>query len=281
MEHPAAVFTSLSSVSLAIAPLFKETEPPLIIFAMDEAITAASPQVFRVYPGICEEAQNTLPLLKKVGAQKIAVLVTENPAMESYLKNILPGLADHPDTLVERFQSDDPTELRAVVAKVAYAQPDTILLNAFPKQYPNLLKALEEAHITSVKRLVGGLGLSNAVKADPTLAPATQELFLVVPSYMLADQSSSALSSSPFVQDYTRKYHEFPSYDTAYAYDACMMLGQVIREVGTAPNAIHHALLAQKDFYGATGNLRYDANRSSTTTWQMVQVKDGKFVVTK
>jgi branched-chain amino acid transport system substrate-binding protein len=89
-------------------------------------------------------------------------------------------------------------------------------------------------------------------------------------------------NSKKFLATFRTRYHKEPTAIAAQGYDGTRILfDAVARAPSVTPDAIRTALLATKDFSGATGPTTINADRNADKPIVIVQIKDKKFTFSK
>jgi branched-chain amino acid transport system substrate-binding protein len=81
-----------------------------------------------------------------------------------------------------------------------------------------------------------------------------------------------------FVSSYRRRYQRDPNLFSAQAYDTAKMVLDAVKSGATHPEQIREALVATKDFQGASGLTAFRPDGEAEKRGFLIQVKDGKFV---
>ena len=280
MEGIDFMFTSLTSVSQAISPMVKERNALLVIYGMDESMADASQGILRIYPGIREEGRQILDVVDGIPSKKIALLTFQQAAIDSQVDEVLiPGLnAKGKDVLAERFQAVDNASLKGIISKIRNFVPDVLVVNAYYSQLPAVLRSIREGGFSGDTPIVGGLNLAIALRSENLSPEMTKGLFLAIPKYVYNADSEGDSASKAFEKLYYATYHGDATYDSAYAYDACMLLGQSILSVGSSPADALAEVLKRRDYEGAVGTLHLDEKGSSVSDWLSVKFENQRFI---
>ena len=280
IEHANFIFTSLTPVSLAIAPLFKERSGIQVIFGMDESMANAGGNVFRIYPGIREEGVAITEIVRSVGPKKVAILTFEHPAIDSQVREVIePALGRFAaESINEKFSKLDEKGLRNAVAKISFFSPDLIIINAYYNQIPFIMRTVADSGIPLDIPIVGGLNLAIAIKQDSLNQMPFSRIYIAMPGYLFP-RPVQVGSREAFESEYISLYGNPPDHDAAYAYDAAIFLGKAIESVGNESVEVKKNIISGIGYEGVTGPLQIDANGNAQTKWVTVQFADGQYVL--
>ncbi|HLF28126.1 MAG TPA: ABC transporter substrate-binding protein [Anaerolineae bacterium] len=165
----------------------------------------------------------------------------------------------------ETYTAQD-TDFSAILAKVAEAQPDVLLV---PDYYNivNLVGAqAKEKGISST--MLGGDGWDSP---DLDAQAADGGYFT---NHYAPDEPRPTVQD--FVKNYQAKYGVVPDALAALAYDATNMMLKSIEKAGVDDPAKVKDVLASETFEAVSGTIKLDENHNPIKTVTILQVKDGK-----
>ena len=266
-----ALITVFSGVSLAVAPLTEKSKTVQIILAMDPRITKENKYAFRIYPNMWQEAELILQYIKERGPQKVAVLSIHISAYEMEISQLLkPNLAKLGSKLVawETFEFAD-RDIRPQLIKIKNANPELLVLFAYPHQNPMIFKALNELNILGKVDLLGTISFSFDLQIPDTLL---EGVTFIAPSFIVRKEAEANL----FAENYKKRYGKAPTFDAAFTYDSFRLLVETAKQVGFDKGKVVDALLKTKDYRGITGSVNMLPDGDARVAMELGIIRGGK-----
>ena len=147
-ENASVVVTSRSPVGLAINPVSKQKQIPLVGIVAHPAFTADNPFALRVFPSSSVEGEMLAQQVAAAGVTRLATLTLEDEYFLSLTNRLVEKVGKDKLILAETVLPAD-TDYGAVLLRIKASKPDAILLNAGPKQLTSMLKWLHEQRVES------------------------------------------------------------------------------------------------------------------------------------
>lgn len=222
--------------------------------------------------------------MKKKGISKIGLL-SANTGFGNAGKAQVEKLApEHGITIVENVPYDSKaTDLTAEVTKIKAANVQALINWSIEPAQSIVLKNARQIGITAPIYQSHGFGNINYVKAAGTAAegvifPAGR---LVIADTLPANHPQKTVLVD-FKKKYEAKFKEDVSTFGGHAYDAFMILVNAMEKAGTDKEKARDAIENMKGFVGTAGIFNFsptDHNGLSMDAFEMLTVKDGKFVM--
>ncbi|MCL6517469.1 ABC transporter substrate-binding protein [Alicyclobacillus sp.] len=122
------------------------------------------------------------------------------------------------------------------------------------------------------------LGLSTKILGSPSIATSVTIKLAgdaVNGVYGVSDFVQDANNAAKkFTEDYVSKYNEQPDLFASWAYDAVMILKEVMTKYGTDPDQIRTGILSMKGYQGVEGLYNFDQNGDGLHGYTVVQVEN-------
>jgi branched-chain amino acid transport system substrate-binding protein len=273
LEHrPVALFSELSVVSLAIAPLAEKSRLVMFSIAASPDLTRLNRYAFRNFPAAerqgREMATHTAHTLR---VSKVAIFYV-NDDFGLSLRDAFKGqFAPLGGSVLgtEPFESSGK-DFRSEIAKLISYHPQAIYIVGYGKPLGIALKQLREAGFQGF--VLGGLEVS----FEDVLTVARNAAEGVIYLDVAFDPGGNDPIAREFVREYRSAYGKTPSMVAAMAYDAISLIADAVRHVGTDPDAMRAYLLQVRSFPGACGTLAINQNRDVIQPLVMKQIQNGK-----
>jgi len=249
------------------------TATPVISLCPDSSVVGAGvPWMVRIVPGTRDEARLLFSSFRTnaTGREFLwsALVPTERPGRET--TSDLRNAAEAEGRVLRR-----PVEVAwplkdcsKIVQQVLAAQPDGILLWLDATRAGNLAKSLRAAGFTG--RLAGPSRLQST--------SFTASAGRAAEGFLLPSPVSDAVSKSTaahFTSAYRQQFGEEPDATSRVAYDAAVLLTDLLRESGDTPP--RHAFPIKRERPGASGCLKFDANGNRIVPLHLLQFRNGRF----
>ena len=266
-----------SGVTLAVAPQANEWKIPLVSpGGSSPNLTTAGDYVFRTWPSDVFEADAMARYIGSRGISRLAILRINNEygaAMEAAIRQKLEQAATTPISVVaaETFEQG-AREMRTQVLKINQATPQAIYFVGFPEAVVVFARGYAEAGLAMPVLATSGF-------EDPQV-PRDAGRTLDGTVYTKPQSNSPAVEA--FRAAYQRSYGQDPGVVSDTAYDATMLILNAIAASaadGQPVNgeAVRGALLAVRDYPGASGMLSFDENGDVIKPIVLFTLRDGKY----
>ena len=259
--------TSWSRSGLALVQQAHENKVLMISPSLGvKEFNEGSEFLFNTWPHDFILSAKLADLVFEQGHRKVAVFGNQDVWVQDQtnaFKHRFEEIGGTVSILIESAPSD--VDLRADAAKVKDANVDAVILtNGVVNAGPISAKRLREI----------GVNLPfYSMSLDANIIAQAGESYnsLVFPTFLTPTKE--------FAQDYNEKFGLAPEIGSDSAYDAVMMLAQVMKETGsTDPVILKDALANIKEWDGASGHLVSDGKRGFTKEFALKKVHDGKIV---
>lgn len=283
----AAIGTSTTGGTLAIAPVFEDAKIPLVSLAAGIEITEpVRPYVFKTPHTDRMVCARIAADMKAHGFNSIALVTGTDGVGKSMRKECTDATAAKSITIVanESFNPKD-VDMTPQLTKIKNTKGvDAVFVGGFGQS------------LSVVTRNYGQLGLTipqyhthgSASKTYIELAgPASEGVRLTGPLLIVADQLRDNDPLKPAAVEYAKTYRELTGKDVStfggYSYDALLLIVDAIKRAGsTKPSAIRDALEKTKNFPGVTGMFNMtpeDHLGINENSLYMVNIKNGDWVL--
>lgn len=233
----ALIGSSVSPCSLAIKEIVNQEQVPLLCLSAANAITEKDFKwIFRIPPKDAVAVEKILTYIKERGdIKKVAILHDSNPFGQSGADEIKKRASDFGLEIVaiEKYETNAP-DVSAQLTKIKNKKPDALIVwgtNPVPAIAAKTMKQLG-MNIP----YFGSHGIANVKFIELAGDAANGVIFpagkILLPNELAADDPQKEVIVK-FVTDYEEKYNELPNTFAGHAYDAILMLKEVISKVGT------------------------------------------------
>jgi branched-chain amino acid transport system substrate-binding protein len=268
------IITSMTSVSLAIAPLAHEKRVILAAFCMDPTIHQRSKYVIRLYESMGQEAEAILSYFANLQKEKIrgvAILYVRHPGAEQQFRDyFIPGFRKlNIKILFAEPYELSQTDFRTQILKIEKSGADHLIVIGYGFAEVTLLKQLKEYGIISKLRILGGW---NFAISSARLLDLSEGIILGVPEYAYYKNEKAR----EFVKSYMIKYGVEPNFDEAFAYLNIMLLADAIKRAERYdPDSILSKLLNLK-IDSIMGNIQITGDGELVVPMGLGVIKGGK-----
>ncbi len=153
-------FVTTSSISNAVAPIFQESQKPIVTVCSDSSIARSNKYSTNFYVKIEDEVDAIVRFCRERGVQSISIFrvdVSVTERASDYLK----GEGDGGINIL----SDDvyglkQTDFKNVLHKIADKNPDLLLLIGYGPEFPTMLRQVEEVGLRC--KVVGNYSMASA-----------------------------------------------------------------------------------------------------------------------
>ena len=281
----AIIGPATSGETLAVKPIATEGKTLLLSCAAAEAIVnPVSPWVFKTAQKDSHALAKIFQQMKKGGISRVAVL-SSNTGFGKAGREAIAKMAPEQgiQIVADEVYDKAATDLTAEVTKVKAANPQAILNWSIEPAQSIVIKNARQVGMSMPIFQSHGFANIQYVKAAGAAAegivfPASR----IVVAEALPDKHPQKQVLVAYKRSYEAKYQEEASAFGGYAHDAFTLLVKLVREVGTDREKVRAALESTKDFVGTSGVFTFgpaDHNGLDVDAFEMVTVKDGKFVL--
>jgi branched-chain amino acid transport system substrate-binding protein len=281
----AIIGPATSGETLAVKPIASEGKTLLLSCAAAEAIVnPVSPWVFKTAQKDSHALAKILQQMKKGGISRVAVLSSNTGFGKAGREAIAKMAPEHGIQIVaDEVYDKAATDLTAEVTKVKASNPQAILNWSIEPAQSIVIKNVRQVGMTTPIFQSHGFANIQYVKAAGAAAegivfPASR----IVVAEALPDKHPQKAVLVAYKRAYEAKYQEEASAFGGYAHDAFALLVKLVREVGTDREKVRAALESTRGFVGTSGVFTFgpaDHNGLDVDAFEMVTVKDGKFVL--
>ena len=173
---------------------------------------------------------------------------------------------------IQPFQPDT-VNFRTHLAKIKYANPDALFIIAVD-EVVNIIKQSHE--IDFVVPFYATPIFENITYLDQLGDLAEGVIYVYYGSF---DPKSTDPISQDFINSYTDRFNEKPTYYSALGYDAASIILKVIKDSNYSLTNLRSMLYKIHDFTGVTGSCSFNNNGDIEKPVLLKKVAQGKFVV--
>jgi len=271
-QPPVGVYTELSSVSLAIAPVAQENRTIMISVAANPALTKSNSYAFRNFPDANRQAvQMAAETVSSLGIKRVAIFHVLDDFGESMKEAYGAEVASLGGKVVanESFPPDG-TDLKAQAAKLIAARPEAIYVVGYGQPLGTALRQLREQGFEG--RLLSGLEVAFEDVLTSARGAANDVIYLDVGFDPYSDDPKVAA----FVKTYETRFNKTPSMVAALAYDGLTLLAEAVAAVGSDPDRLRDHLMGVSGHPGLCGEIHITEDRDIITPLVMKILEDGK-----
>jgi branched-chain amino acid transport system substrate-binding protein len=262
-----------TNTTLAIAPIAQQNKVLLLSpTGSSNEISKVGSYVFRIYPSETEEGNALGDFYNQKFAGEKAFIICAN---EDAMKNV--ALTIQNKITTNTTQKDYNTNSNSFISiienipvdvKVVFALGYLSDISLFVKQSKEL------------KRNFAVVGLSTLYdeKFIELISSASEGIYLTAPAFSIESKNENI---QHFMALYNKKYKELPNVWAGYGYDSFEILIKAISESNETGKQIFEVMENLKDYDGVTGLTTIYKDHSINKTFNILQIKDGKFIATK
>ncbi len=268
---PAIIGPLCSAVLLSSAPMLEEAKVTILSYgATNPTIKDAGDYIFRVTPSDAGQGKKGAEMAKEQVVAKVAVIY-RNDDWGVGLKDVFTAEAKNLGLEVVAVEALEPgtNDARTQLTKIKEADPELVYMPVFPAETPIVLKQAKELGFT-----VPMLG-ADASKDDAAIqaaGDAAEGLVVTLPGVPDSPEKES------FTAKFKAKYNKEPSAYTYEAWDAANILLNACAATDCTGTAIKEYLYKLGMYRGASGPFQFDAHGEVEKSYDIFEVKDGKFV---
>lgn len=265
--------TTLSHVTLALAPLAEEAKNPMFTIAVSPSILDAGEYIFvNNFNGEQELGYLIDFIISKFQYKKLAI-IAQNVEFGIQYRDVLERKWREKNGLIvatELFDSS-ATDYRTQLTKIKNADPDFIYVVGYAPHIARVLVQSKELGIQ--KRLFSYWGAQEKSLLDTAKETAEG---LIFPSSPFSQETVSY-----FFEKYKPKYNREPHYRAGLSYDIIGILLEALKKCDTDSSktvCIKEKIYAIEDYPGVTGLTSVTPEGGTTKEIVIWEVKNGQFV---
>jgi branched-chain amino acid transport system substrate-binding protein len=281
----AIIGPATSGETIAVKQIAEESKTILLSCAAAEVIVnPVLPYVFKVAPKDSYAAEMIFRQMKKMGVRRIGVL-SSNTGFGKAGKDQVEKLAPSHGIEIAASEVYDKaaTDLTAEVTKLKAAKVQAILNWSIEPAQSIVIKNARQIGLTVP--IFQSHGFANVQYAKAAGAAAEGVIFpasriVVAESLAASDQQKPVVAA--YKRSYEARYKEDVSTFGGHAWDAFGILVRAVKEAGLDREKARKAIENMKGFVGTAGVFNFspeDHNGLAIDAFEMLTVKDGKFVV--
>jgi branched-chain amino acid transport system substrate-binding protein len=269
-SKPDAVLSTLSGVSMAIAPLAEEAKVPLLTVAAHPDLTKGRRYVVRMLPTSVFYARELSRFIAAITPRPtVAVLYANDDfgsSLDSCFRDAYRGAGG--TVLSEQGYDKGQPDYRSVVTKALSGKPVAIFAVGYGKDLGMVVRELRK------QGFLGTIYSTPEISYPDVSAVAGKALDGTVFVFMWVDEADSAVSA--FAVRYEKKYGRKPSLDSYLGFDEVCMVNAAKENKASGGRTLRDALFALRDFPGLTGKLSVLENGDVQFPLVLKVIKDGK-----
>jgi branched-chain amino acid transport system substrate-binding protein len=274
-----------SGETMAVKPVAQESRTLLLSCAAAEAIVnPIAPWVFKTAQKDSHAIVKLFQQMKKMGTTRIGLLSSNTGFGKAGKEQVAKLAPEHGIQIVaDEVYDKAATDLTAEVTKVKAANVQAILNWSIEPAQSIVIKNARQVGFTGPIFQSHGFANVNYAKAagaaaEGVIFPASR----VVVADVLPEKHPQKAVVVAYKKAYEARYGEEVSAFGGYAHDALGILVKAIQVAGPDREKVRAAVEGTKGFVGTAGVFSFspaDHNGLDVDAFEMVTVKDGKFVL--
>jgi branched-chain amino acid transport system substrate-binding protein len=265
-----------SSETIAQAPIAEEAQAVIIaVGSAANEIRNMGDYIFRVKASVAQEVKELAKIISNKFHKKRMYVVHINNAYGFGVRDDIQKYftAQGGEIVgISEFNMGEK-DFKTIAIKIQKADPDVILIGAWPGALGQLVKEIRSAGVTT--------------QIFSTSGPVTQELITVagpqsngviyISEYNI--ESEVAISKN-FRENYNERYDKEPNLFSAMGYDVVYLLANGIAICGEPePDCVKEQLYATQGWQGASGTITFDDHGDVLREFTVMTVRDEAFSV--
>ncbi|MEY2641164.1 MAG: hypothetical protein RL150_557 [Candidatus Parcubacteria bacterium] len=240
-------------------------------------ITTAGDYIFRVFASDATSGNIIAETAADRGYLRIAVLAEQTDYAQALKRVFEQRYAELGGTIIvnENYATSDK-DFRSKLTKIKEANPDALYIIPQSPQSAEVLLGQIKSMDIDTQLFSNELATTESVRA----AGLVEGVLFAEVSFDKASAAAQAFNDS-----YEKAYGEVnastPLLYAASAYDATVLLYEIITDVGSDANKVKDALYDVTGWEGATGTLTLDENGDAVRAYTLKQVVNGEIVEVK
>ena len=242
-HHPVLYVSTLSSVSMALAPLAAENRVVLVgLVVSSPAFAKQNGWVFRYYSSAEHEMQSALHILRSQKIKKLGILYQNDEYGTSVLRLLKEGFERAGGAVKSESFDAKATNFGAAISKLR--DSEAIYLVGFPEPQKQIVRQLGEENYGGV--ILGSAGIIGIRTAPEANGVYTAAPIIYSPDYLFARE----------VRDkYEARYGKAFSHQAATGYDFVKLLAGLLEDRQISRGNIKTVLEEGFTYPGVFGNL--------------------------
>ena len=283
----AIIGPSTSGESLQIKQLCEDNQTILLsCAAAEEIVNPVAKFVFKTPQKDSYAAIKIFETMKEMGINKIGI-VTANTGFGKGGKAQLEKYAPEygVDIIINETYDSKATDLTALMTKIKAKNVQAVVNWSIVPAQSIIPKNMKQLNMDVP--LFQSHGFGN-IKYVEVAGEAANGIIFPCGRLLIADELPDGHPQKKLLvkykNDYENKFNEDVSTFGGHAYDALMILNEVIKKVGTDKEKVRQGIENLKNFPGTGGVFNFSAedhNGLELDSFEMLTVKDGKFVPLK
>lgn len=265
--------TTLSGVTLALAPLAEESRSPMFTIAVAPSILDAGEYIFiNNFNGEQELGVLADFIESRFGYQQLAI-IAENTEFSVQYKDVLEREWQKRNRIVTESQlfESSATDFKTQLLKIKDSNPEAVYIVAYA---PNITRILVQARELGIEKQMFTYWGAQEKSLIENARNAAEEL--IFPSSPFSKETASQ-----FFNKYEAKYGKEPHYRAGLAYDIIGMFADAVQKCGSKTadtECIKGEIYEIKNYPGVTGETSITKEGGTTKEIVIWQVKNGEFV---
>ncbi len=283
----AIIGPATSGETMAVKKIADEAKTPLLSCAAAEAIVSpVSPWVFKTAQKDSHAILKIFAEMKRAGVTRVGLLSSNTGFGKAGREAIAKLAPEHGLQLVaDEVYDKAATDLTAEVTKLKAANVQAILnWSIEPAQAIVIKNARQIGMIVPIFQSHGFANIqyvkAAGAAAEGVVFPASR----IIVADALPEKHPQKAVLVAYKKAYEARFKEEASAFGGYAHDALALLVKAVKDVGPDREKVRAALEATKGFVGTSGLFTFSAadhNGLDVDAFEMVTVKNGKFVLAK
>jgi len=266
------VFSAISGVTLAILPEAAKDNVLVLTSSTQPEITSGKYLALRIYLTAEQEAVDMADFaFNNLGVRKAGVIYQNSDSLRGYNEKFKERFEELGGNVYSESFDVGSADFRTQLIKLWKEKPEAIYICGWEE---NGIIAKQARELSIDVQLLGTMTF-NSPKTVEVAGSAAEGAIFTIPSF---DLTSSKQQMAYFRNSYKQAYGKDPDLTTALFYDGLMMLADGIKEVGVDAQKVLSAVIAMKNYEGATGSISYKGNGDIIMPLEFKVIKDGRFV---
>lgn len=271
----AVVSGSYSGPTRAAAPIYQNAKVPMIsAYAIHPDITKAGDYIFRQsFIGPVQGKAGGYVAVELLKAKTVAILKVDNDFGTTLTKAFVEYVeAKGVKVLANESFAMGEKEFTPVLTKLKQLKPDLIYIPAYAGEGSQIVRQARELKLEA--QFLGTEGIDSTMQFLKVAGAAAEGV--IITTNLNRDSARPAVKD--FLKDYAAQAGHAPDMVAASTYDAFMVLAEVMKKHGTAPDKIKEGMRQVKDFEAVTGVIKgYNKGGEVAKSVQIQKVAKGNF----
>ncbi len=267
------LFSQLSGVSQAIAPIAQENKIILFGFTSTPGFTKQGDYIFSNRGDATNIGKRLGEFAIEKEYKKAAIVYLNNEThkgIEEGFREIFEN--NDRSVVISELHEKTETDFRTILTKIKAAQPQVILFSSRDKYVAMMLVQARELGLDQQVLSVQGIDSKSFLE----IAQHTAEGIIYAQTIVYEDITNPELQET--LKEHQNRYGEPMSLYAANSYDVVKLLAKIVKTgIKTSP-AIKIALLETRDFPGISGDITFDETGNVHKENKLFTVKNGQFV---